>query len=102
MGKQPVTENCWNGLDTSGYQKPPSLFNMEDQKCNPEVLPERLPCDLATAGKNLECDRGSYLMTGYAATPSVEPPGRAGSGGLVGHPTQFYVCLFVSLFLLSR
>ena len=99
VGREPRNTDCWNGVDNTGYDRPPSLFNMEDQKCNPEVLPERLPCDLPNAGKDLECDRASYLMTGYAATPSMEPPGRSGCVRLARHGKWLYFCLILAFSL---
>ena len=36
---------CWNGEDVSPYIHPTPQFTLEDQKCNPEVVPVQLSCD---------------------------------------------------------
>ena len=69
-------DNCWNGDSMGGYTSPSSLFDLQDQLCNPEVLPERLPCDEIPREMEMKCSREQYLMTDYAVTPSESTPGR--------------------------
>jgi len=36
---------CWNGTHVDAYLHPTATFDLEDQKCNPEVIAEELPCE---------------------------------------------------------
>ena len=40
-----VDAECWNGISVSPYIHPTPQFTLEEQKCNPEVVPEELSCD---------------------------------------------------------
>ena len=88
VGAKRGSPNCWNGADNAGYGKPASIFTLDDQKCNPEIAAEALPCE---PKKSVHCDRADYLVTRYAETPSLEPPGRSRAAAL----TASYVLVLV-------
>ena len=81
-----------------GYTQPSSLFDRQDQLCNPEVLPERLPCDEIPREMEMKCSREQYLMTDYAVTPSESTPGRV-SGVVNNKVTVWFVVTMVTIWI---
>ena len=95
LGARRVQEaGCWNGRDNTGYYKPSSLFDLEDQRCNPEVHAEALPCEPPAEEQELECNREEVLPTRPPVTESVSPPGRS-TGQRARAWTFLLLCILV-------
>lgn len=68
---------CWNGTHVAAYIHPTATFDLEDQKCNPEVTPEELPCE----DEEREMSCGWYeeiIATEQPQTTSEKPPVNTG------------------------
>ena len=96
LGPRRIEGACWNGRDTTGYYKPSSLFNLQDQKCNPEVRAEPLPCETEADDGELECEREQEIPTRPPLTESMSPPGRSSGRGIGGALVVVMGCLLVA------
>lgn len=69
---------CWNGERVAPYIHPTPQFSLQEQKCNPEVVPQQL-----------QCDTMDMMCSSYDVF-STSPPREATEGAIVdpGNPSS--------------